>query len=263
MRGFDLGGQVAVVTGGASGIGRATAQAMAEAGARVILADRDLEAAQDTAAAILADGGLAHALALDVASSSQCDRAIAETIADHGRIDILVHSAGVGIERAFLETSDEDWERLISIDLTGSFYCMRAAGRAMSAQGYGRIVVLSSTAGVAGGTGRAAYGAAKGGLIMLTKVLAVELAARGVTVNALAPGAIETELVARMHSPATRTNYTRSIPMDRYGTPEEVAHAALFLASPQASYVSGHVLAVDGGFLAAGVINRDAAGPLQ
>ncbi|ATQ43374.1 SDR family NAD(P)-dependent oxidoreductase [Caulobacter mirabilis] len=259
MGGSDLEGQIAVVTGGASGIGRAAVEALSAAGAGVVIADRDGDTAQALAAALQAEGRSAHAISLDIAKSTECDHLVADTLARFGRLDILIHSAGVGVERRFLETSDEDWERLISIDLSGSFYCMRAAGRAMSARGYGRIVVLSSTAGVAGGTGRAAYGAAKGGLIMLTKVLAVELAPTGVTVNALAPGAIETELVARMHSAETRTNYTRSIPMDRYGTPAEVAHAALFLASPRASYITGHVLAVDGGFLAAGVINREAA----
>jgi NAD(P)-dependent dehydrogenase (short-subunit alcohol dehydrogenase family) len=169
---------------------------------------------------------------------------------------ILVHSAGVGMERSFVDTSDEDWRRLIDINLSGTFYCNRAAARHMSQARYGRIVNLASTAGVVGGTGRTAYGASKGGVIMLTRVLAVEMAPFQVTVNALAPGAIETELVKRMHSDTTRRVYLRGIPLDRYGTPQEVAAAALFLVDPAASYVTGHVLAVDGGFLAAGVLHK-------
>ena len=122
---------------------------------------------------------------------------------------------------------------------------------------YGRIVLLSSTAGLRGGTGRNAYGAAKGGVIALTKVMAVELAQHGITANALAPGAIETELVARMHSDETRRVYRAGIPLDRYGTPEETAFTGVFLASEQAGYVTGHILGVDGGFLAAGIMHRD------
>ncbi|MBT4776938.1 MAG: SDR family oxidoreductase, partial [Rhodobacteraceae bacterium] len=127
----------------------------------------------------------------------------------------------------------------------------------MKRLGYGRIVNLASTAGLRGGTGRAAYGAAKGGVIALTKVMAVELAEFGITVNALAPGAIDTELVAEMHSNETRQTYQSAIPMNRYGTPDETAFAAIFLASEQARYINGHILGVDGGFLSAGIINRD------
>lgn len=253
-------GQTVIVTGGASGLGRAIAEAFADAGAKITLADRDTEGAEREAARLRAQGCEAIPVTVDVADPRQVQDMIDQTCAAFGSVEVFVHSAGVGVERPFLETSDEEWRRIIDIDLSGTFYCMRAAGRAMAARGYGRIITLASTAGIRGGTGRAAYGASKGGVINLTKVLAVELAEDGVTVNALAPGAIETELVKKMHSPETRINYRRAVPMDRYGDPEEVAHAALYLASRGASYVTGHILAVDGGFLAAGVLNKRQGG---
>jgi NAD(P)-dependent dehydrogenase (short-subunit alcohol dehydrogenase family) len=258
----DLSGEVALVTGGASGIGRAVVRSLARAGAWVAVADRDGEAARRECAALCATGSRAFAIEVDVADARQCDSMVEAVLRQAGSLQIFVHSAGVGIEKRFLDTSDDEWTRVIAVDLTGTFSCLRTVGRTMADQGYGRIITLASTAGVVGGTGRAAYGAAKGGVIMLTRVLAVELASRGVTVNAVAPGAIETEMVRKMHSHQTRINYTRSIPLDRYGTPEEVAHAVLFLSSRMASYITGHVLAVDGGFLAAGVLNKEeAVGP--
>lgn len=255
-----LAGQTVLVTGGASGIGLAIVKGFAEAGSRIALADLNADAAEREVKHLRAQGCEAIAIRVDVADSRQVQEMVDRTVAEFSGLDVLIHSAGIGVERPFLETTDAEWQRIIDIDLNGTFYCMRAAGRVMAARGYGRIVVLASTAGLRGGTGRAAYGASKGGVINLTKVLAVELAQDGVTVNALAPGAIETELVRKMHSPETRENYRRAIPMDRYGEPEEVAHAALYLASPGASYVTGHILAVDGGFIAAGVLSkRDAA----
>jgi 3-oxoacyl-[acyl-carrier protein] reductase len=251
-------GQTALVTGGARGIGFAVTRQLAKQGARVVMGDLDVDQMEIARDQLEASGAKALCVPLDVSSSQQCDAAVdAATTFGSGRLDILVHSAGIGLERAFLDTSDEEWARMMDVDLSGAFYCCRAAGRKMKSAGYGRIVTIASTAGVAGGTGRAAYGSAKGGVIMLTRVLAVELATYGVTANALAPGAIETDLVAKMHSETTRKVYRRAIPADRYGTPDEVAAAAVFLCSPAAAYVNGHVLAVDGGFLAAGVLHKD------
>lgn len=251
--------QTVIVTGGASGIGRATATSFASLGANIIISDVNAKAAQSVASQLSDEHEITSwSHATDVSNSEGVDELVASVCDRFGSIDILVHSAGVGVESLFLETDDATWKRLIDIDLSGTFFTNRAAGRVMSAQGYGRIINISSTAGVVGGTGRAAYGAAKGGVIMLTRVLAVELGTSGVTVNAVAPGAIETELVAKMHSEETRTVYRAGIPLDRYGTPEEVADAIVFLARPESRYITGEVLAVDGGFLAAGVQHRKA-----
>ena len=247
-------GRVALVTGGASGIGFAVASQLAELGAKVMIADINLGNA--TAAAARMDGAEISVVEVDVCSPAAAIGMVDAAVEQYGKLDILIHSAGVGIEKSFLETKAEEWQRLIDVDLSGTFYCAQAAARQMQENNYGRIVSLSSTAGLRGGTGRAAYGAAKGGVIALTKVMAVELAQYGITANALAPGAIETELVARMHSDATRKVYKAGIPLDRYGTPEETAFAAVFLASEQAGYVTGQILGVDGGFLAAGIMHR-------
>lgn len=251
---FNFTGRVALVTGGASGIGRAVATQLVELGARVAIADRNTQGAEAVAQELGAE--LTMALTVDVADPDSANAMVDAVTEKFGRLDILVHSAGVGIESGFLETTPAEWRRLIDIDLSGTFFCAQASARKMVTQGYGRIVALSSTAGLRGGTGRAAYGAAKAGVIGLTKVMAVELAPYGITANALAPGAIETELVAKMHSDETRHVYRAGIPLDRYGTPDETAFTAVFLASEQAGYVTGHVLGVDGGFLAAGVMHR-------
>ena len=168
-----------------------------------------------------------------------------------------MHFAGVGVEKLAVETSLEEWSRILDVNLTGSFLVMRAAARAMLPRKYGRIVSMASVAGIRGGTGRAAYGASKGGVIALTQVMALELAKSGITVNTLAPGAIETELVRKMHDDETRRAYLQGIPMERYGTPKEVAAAAVCLALPETGYVTGVTFPVDGGFSSSGVIKNN------
>lgn len=244
-------GRTAIVTGGASGIGRAVAQRFAAEGAAVAVADQN----EKQAAAVARElGAQAIAIKLDVREPDDAARMVRETVAAFGGLDILVQCAGIGVERRFLDTTPEDWRRTLDVNLSGTFYCCQAAAREMVARGYGRIVTLASVGGVQGSEDRAAYGASKGGVVVLTKVMAVELAGQGVTVNALAPGPVDTAMTREMHSPATRRAYSATVPMDRYGTPEEIAAAALFLAGEEAGYVTGHVLAVDGGFLAAGIM---------
>jgi len=254
---FDLTEKVAIITGGASGIGRATAEAFAAQGAAVVIADRNLEGASAVADALTKAGAKARGIKLEATDPASAAEMAAAAVDWFGGLDIIVHSAGIGAELLFLDTSPEDWQRLINVDLSGTFYCCQAAARVMRQKGRGgRIVTLASTAGLRGGTGRAAYGAAKGGVIALVKVMAVELAPFAITANAIAPGAIETELVARMHDSKTRQVYRAGIPLDRYGTPEEVAATAVFLASDEARYITGETLVVDGGFVAAGVMKR-------
>ncbi len=253
---FSLKEHTAIVTGGSSGIGLATVEVLAELGANIVVADINEEAGGSLIESLHKRGTKALFHRTNVAEQGDIAALIDATLTEFGSLEILMHFAGIGLEQDALETSRDNWDRIIGINLTGSYMMMQAAGRVMVPNGYGRIVAMSSMAGVRGGTGRTAYGASKGGVAAMMRVMSMEWAEHGVTVNALAPGAIETALVKKMHDEETRRAYLAGIPMDRYGTPEEVAAAAAYLALPQSSYITGVNLPIDGGFDASGVIKR-------
>ncbi|MFO1069147.1 MAG: 3-oxoacyl-ACP reductase family protein [Geminicoccaceae bacterium] len=244
--------KVAVVTGSARGIGWAIAEAMAREGARVVITDRDGAAAAAAAASL---GDAAIAVRADVSIPADIEALFAATAEAFGGIDILVNNAGIGAPRLLVDVELEEWERILRINLTGAFLCSQQAARRMIAQGRGgRILSIVSLSGQKGGVGRSAYGASKAGLEVLTKIMAVELADHGISANAIAPGPIMTEVAKAMHTKETVDAYHRLIPQRRYGLPEEIAAAAVFLASDDAAYITGHTLNVDGGFLAAGLM---------
>jgi 3-oxoacyl-[acyl-carrier protein] reductase len=250
-----LKGKAAIVTGGARGIGLAIAKALSREGADIAICDVDAEGAKAAASSMTGDkGARAIGVAVNVADPASVAQMIATVLHEFGRIDILVNNAGVGGNTPFLETTIEAWNRIIGINLTGAFLVAQAAAREMIKGGGGKIVNIASLSGQRGGNGRAAYGSAKAGLELLTKVMAVELAAHNINVNNIAPGAIETEMAKYAHDTETRAAYNYLIPMTRYGTPEEIADAAVFLCSDESRYVHGHTLNVDGGFRAAGLM---------
>ncbi|MDA0661506.1 MAG: SDR family NAD(P)-dependent oxidoreductase [Proteobacteria bacterium] len=246
-----LQGKSALVTGAGGGLGGAIARRFAAEGASVLCSDRDLPKAEATVAAIAKAGGTASAFPADVAVAADCEAQVAETVSRYCRIDIAVNNAGIGLHRLALDTSLEDWERVLRINLTGSFLTAQAAARRMVAQESGRIIQIGSISGQRGNMGGVAYGASKAAVMHLCKVLAVELSGKGVMVNAIAPGPIETGI--SQHGPTRKQGYLDRIPAGHYGTVEAVANAALFLASDECEWVTGHVLNVDGGYGAAGL----------
>ncbi len=250
-----LDNQTALVTGAASGIGRAIAQAYASEGAAVLLCDVDEAGLEETEKLINAVGGRGRSHAYDIKDTDAAEGAVQAAVSHFGALDILVNNAGIGVQKPFLHTTMEDWDEIMSINLRGAFALSQAAAKRLVFQGTGgRIISLSSIAGQRGIPGRAAYAASKAGLISLTQVMAIELAPYGVTCNAIAPGPTDTPIKQKMHTRATREAYTNAIPLRRYGTAADVAGAALFLASKEASYITGHTLNVDGGFEATGTI---------
>jgi 3-oxoacyl-[acyl-carrier protein] reductase len=238
-------GRVALITGASRGIGRAIAMTLAARGAAVVAAARE-EHARPTVEAICAAGGRAEAISLDVTDAEAVEAAVAAVVAKAGRIDILVNNAGIARDQLVLRMKRADWDAVIDTDLTATFTCTQAVLRPMLKQRGGRIVNITSVVGQAGNPGQANYAAAKAGLIGFTKSVALEVASRGITVNAVAPGLIETDMTKALAAGA-RDEWAGRIPLRRLGTPDDIASAVAFLASDEASYITGHVLAVNGG----------------
>ncbi|MGE5174269.1 MAG: 3-oxoacyl-[acyl-carrier-protein] reductase [Betaproteobacteria bacterium] len=243
---MSLTGKIALVTGAAQGIGKDIALALATDGADVAICDVNLEAAQKTAADIEAKGRKSLAVKANVAASADVATMIEQVVGKFGRIDILVNNAGITRDGLILRMKDEDWDLVLSINLKGAFLCAKSALKYMTKQRGGTIINIASIVGAMGNAGQANYVASKAGLIGLTKTIAREYANRGITANAVAPGFIETAMTQALPE-NVRQELAKQIPMGKLGTPEDVANAVRFLASPWASYITGQVVHVNGG----------------
>jgi 3-oxoacyl-[acyl-carrier protein] reductase len=243
---FDLSGKVAVVTGAGRGIGRSIGLALASRGAVVVPTDvvAPEGAAGDAPAA--GPGRMTGVVIMNVTDAAGADAAFAGILAEHGRIDILVNNAGITRDQLLLRMKREDWDRVLEVNLTGAFVCTQAVLRPMMKQRTGRIISISSVVGQMGNAGQSNYAASKAGLIGFSKSLAREVAARNITVNVVAPGLIDTDMT-RALPPEVQAEWQSKVPLSRFGTPDDVAAAVCFLASDEASYITGQVLAVNGG----------------
>lgn len=244
---MTLSGQVALVTGGSRGIGQAVVMALGRRGAYVVINYRaNQAAAEKTLADLMAQGGRGELSPFDVASELPVEEAVKRIVDAHKKIDILVNNAGVTSDNLLLRIKSEDWDKVVGTNLKGAVLCSKAVSRHMIRHRYGRIINLSSVVGQTGNAGQSLYAATKAGILGFTKAVAKELASRAVTVNAIAPGFIETEMTAGLPT-AVKEEYLRSIPLGRFGTCDEVAEVVAFMAGPGAGYMTGQVISVNGG----------------
>lgn len=243
---MSLEGKVALVTGASRGIGRAIALKLAREGASLVVTATTEESARNTAAEVESLGQKALALAVDVADPAAVEAMFAEAVETFGKVDILVNNAGITKDGLLLRMKDADWDAVLDVNLKGAFNCVREAAKLMTKARSGRIVNISSVVGEMGNAGQINYCASKAGMIGLTKSAARELAKRGITVNAVTPGFIETDMTAVL-SDKVREGLLQQIPLERLGTPDDVANAVFFLVSPMGDYITGHVLSVNGG----------------
>lgn len=240
--------KVAIITGSARGIGKAIAQRFILEGAKVVISDINEALANQSADEFKQTGGTALAITADVSEMAEAEALVTKTVAALGRVDILVNNAGITRDSLLIRMSENDWDAVIRVNLKGSFNCLKSVAKVMMKQRFGKIINISSVVGIMGNFGQANYSASKAGLIGLTKTVAKELAPRGITVNAIAPGYIETEMTAAL-SDQVKETFLNGIPLKRAGKAEDVANAVIFLASREADYITGQVLQVDGGLL--------------
>ena len=241
-----LKGQVAVVTGSARGIGKAIALKLAAAGADIVVSDVLADEAEQTAGEIRELEVRAVSCTADVSRAEEAERLMKTAVDELGRLDILVNNAGITRDGLFIRMKDDDWDAVLSVNLRGTALCSRAAAKIMFKSRSGRIINVSSVIGLIGNAGQANYAASKAGVIGLTRSLSKELGPRGITVNAVAPGFIETAMTDKL-ADETKQAYVKNIPLGRFGTPDDVADTILYLATPAAAYVTGQVIAIDGG----------------
>jgi 3-oxoacyl-[acyl-carrier protein] reductase len=245
---------VAVITGGAAGIGEAIARRLSADGFAVVIADLDGNRAEEIATEISAHGGRAAARQVDISAAESVAALFEWLTQDLGRCDVLVNNAGIAATASVSELPLERWNSTLAVNVTGALLMTQHAIPLMKKGGWGRVVNISSISGVRASAGRIAYGTSKAAIIGLTRQLAIELASDNITVNSVAPGPVDTATARAVHTELTRQSYARLIPMKRFGRPEEIAAAVSFLCSEDASYITGHTIPVDGGYLAAGVL---------